>query len=104
MSSLEVSEALSAKGATHPRVSLDDMNAAIAAENYLNAGDAAERCGQPGTAPMFLMTLCFLNIGAVPGCPQRSAASHRPDVPDDALLPDHEKRLRRGRQVGASEP
>ena len=62
MNSLSATEALSAKGATHPRVSLADIEAAIAGENYLNAGDAAERVGQPATAPMHLMTLCFLTM------------------------------------------
>lgn len=62
ISSLDVSEQISARGATHPRVSLADMEAAIEAENYLNAGDAAERVGQPATAPMHLMTLCFLTM------------------------------------------
>lgn len=62
MDSLNASEALSARGATHPRVSLADMNEAIAGENYLNAGDAAERVGQPASAPMHLMTLCFLTM------------------------------------------
>lgn len=60
--SLQASEDLSAKGAVAPRVSLADMNAAIEGENYLNAGDAAERCGQPASAPMHLMTLCFLTM------------------------------------------
>lgn len=60
--SLAVSEALSARGATHPRVSLADMEAAIDTENYLNAGDAAERVGQEASAPMHLMTLCFLTM------------------------------------------
>lgn len=62
MNSLSATEALSAKGATHPRVSLADIEAAIAGENYLNAGDATERVGQPATAPMHLMTLCFLTM------------------------------------------
>ena len=60
--SLQASEELSARGAVAPRVSLDDMNAAIAGENYINAGDAVERVGQPASAPMHLMTLCFLTM------------------------------------------
>jgi hypothetical protein len=60
--SLEASEALSAKGATHPRVSLADMNDAIAGENYINAGAAAEAAGQIASDPMHLMTLCFLTM------------------------------------------
>lgn len=62
MDSLSVTEALSAKGATHPRVSLDDIKAEIAGENYINAGDAAVRCGQPASAGMHLMTVCFLTM------------------------------------------
>jgi hypothetical protein len=62
MDSLEVTEELSAKGATHPRVSLDDIKDAIAGENYLNVGDAVCRCGQDDTAPMHLMTLCLLTM------------------------------------------
>jgi hypothetical protein len=38
------------------------MNAAIEGENYINAGDACERVGQPASAPMHLMTLCFLTM------------------------------------------
>lgn len=60
--SLAASEALSAKGATHPRVSLAEMNDAVACENYLNAGKAAEALGQPASGPMDLMTLCFLTM------------------------------------------
>lgn len=62
MGSLQTSEELSARGATHPRVSLSDMEAAISGENYLNAGAACERLGQPASAPMHLMTLCFLTM------------------------------------------
>jgi hypothetical protein len=60
--SLQASEDLSARGATAPRVSLADMNAAIEGENYINAGDACERVGQSASAPMHLMTLCFLTM------------------------------------------
>jgi len=62
MSSLDVSEALSAKGATHPRVSLADMNDAIASENYINAGAACAQLGQPVPEPLTLMTICFLTM------------------------------------------
>lgn len=58
MDSLQVSEAISARGATHPRVSLDDLNGAIEREEYVNAGEAV---GEGGYAsPLGLMTLCFL--------------------------------------------
>lgn len=61
--SLQASEELSARGATHPRVSLDDLNGAIAREHYINAGAAVDAAGHPtlGEAdPLRLMTLCFL--------------------------------------------
>jgi hypothetical protein len=74
--SLEASEALSAKGATHPRVSLADMNDAIAGENYINAGAAAEAAGQ----------------------------RQRSDAPHDPVLPHDEQRVRGGRQVGPGQP
>lgn len=58
--SLTASEALSAKGATHPRVSLADMNEAIASEHYINAGNAV---GEGLFAsPLGLMTICFLTM------------------------------------------
>lgn len=60
--SLKASEALSAKGATHPRVSLADMEAAIAGENWFVAGDAAAAMGQPTTDSMKLMTLYFITM------------------------------------------
>lgn len=60
--SLEVTEALGARGATHPRVTLDDIKDAISQENYINVGDAVCRCGQDDTAPMHLMTLCLLTM------------------------------------------
>jgi hypothetical protein len=60
--SLTASEALSAKGATHPRVSLVDMNDAIVAENYLNVGEACRAMGQPTPIGLDLMTLCFLTM------------------------------------------
>lgn len=62
MGSLQATEDLSARGATHPRVSLADIEAAISGENYINAGDACERVGQPASAPMHLMTMCFLTM------------------------------------------
>lgn len=62
--SLEASEALSARGAVAPRVSLDDMNAAIASENYINAGNAvlAEEGQLEPLHPLSLMTICFLTM------------------------------------------
>lgn len=58
MDSLKASEALSASGATHPRVALADMEAAIATEHYVNAGNAVGE-GQ-FASPLGLMTICFL--------------------------------------------
>lgn len=62
MDSLSATEALGAKGATHPRISLKQIEDAIGQENYINAGDAAERVGQSASAPMHIMTLCFLTM------------------------------------------
>lgn len=62
--SLKATEALSAKGATHPRVSLDDMKAKIAKEHYVNLGEAVTALDQPITtgSPLLLMTLCALEM------------------------------------------
>lgn len=60
MDSLKISEALGAKGATHPRVSLDDINSAIDAEYYTTAKEA---CGESPVAEYFHLdkfTLCIL--------------------------------------------
>lgn len=61
--SLTASEALSAKGATAPRVSLADMNAAIVSEHYVNAGNAI-RTLEPldFDHPLSLLTMCFLTM------------------------------------------
>lgn len=62
MSSLDVSEALGAKGATHPRVSLSDLNAAIRQEHYFTAGEAVAAMAQPTEpeSPLDLLTICIL--------------------------------------------
>ena len=59
---LNQSEALSAKDATHPRVSLDDMKAKIDCEHYFTAGEAITALGQPTNpnSPTNLLTLCIL--------------------------------------------
>ena len=58
--SLQASEELSARGATAPRVSLDDMNAAVASEHYINAGTAV---GEGRFAsPLGPMTIWFLTM------------------------------------------
>jgi len=63
--SLQATEDLGARGATHPRVSLADIEAAISHENYLNVGKAiaaTDRVGIAVTSPLNLMTLCFLTM------------------------------------------
>lgn len=58
--SLQATEALGAAGATAPRVSLDDIDYAIAAENYFTAGAAAAALEQPSSPALDLLTLCIL--------------------------------------------
>lgn len=60
--SLAAQEALSARGATAPRVSMKDIEDAIVGTNFINVGEAVEKLGQPSSRPMFLMTLCFLTM------------------------------------------
>lgn len=60
--SLQASEELSARGATHPRISLDDINDSVVAENYFTAGEAAEALGQPVLASLHLLTICVLTV------------------------------------------
>lgn len=60
--SLKATEAYSAARATHPRVSLDDMKAKIAAENYFTVGDAARALGQPAMDALDLLTVCVLTM------------------------------------------
>lgn len=61
---LSATEALGAKGATHPRVSLDDMNAKIVREHYFTAGDAVQALSPfPAhelDAQLGLLTICIL--------------------------------------------
>lgn len=45
--SLQATEDLGARGATHPRVSLRDINDAIAGEHYFTAAQAVVALGQP---------------------------------------------------------
>jgi len=63
--SLTATEALSAKGATHPRVSLDDMKAKIAETHYFRAGDAIYGGSVAGLDlskphPLYILTICLL--------------------------------------------
>lgn len=71
-SSLDSAEALSAKGATAPRVSLESLKGKVSDCYFVNAGEAVEARGTdsegvalddhetPDGGPLFLLTLCFL--------------------------------------------
>lgn len=58
--SLQATEDYSAARATHPRVSLDDIKANIAGENYFTAGEALQSLGQPCSPAHDLLTICIL--------------------------------------------
>jgi hypothetical protein len=60
MDSMNASEALSARGATHPRVSLNDLNAAIASEHYATAGEVFLGSDPHPFHPLDLLTICVL--------------------------------------------
>jgi hypothetical protein len=60
--SLQASEALSAKGATHPRVSLADMSAAVASEHYVTLGEVFLGTDPHPYHPLDLMTLCAITL------------------------------------------
>lgn len=60
--SLQATEDFSAKGATHPRVSLNDIKGAIAAENYFLAGQALDALGQPSLESHDLLTICLVTM------------------------------------------
>lgn len=60
--SLQATEDYSAARATHPRVSLQDINDAISGENYFTAGQAANALGQPASPRMNLLTICILTM------------------------------------------
>lgn len=62
---LDADEALSARNATAPRVSVDDLRNGVAEVWYVNAGGAIEMMANgakklPSDHPTHLMTLCFL--------------------------------------------
>ena len=61
-SSLQTTDALGAKGATHPRVALADIEDAIAGENWFTAGDAANALGQPAHESMRLLTIYIVTM------------------------------------------
>ena len=68
MNSLQATEDLGAKGATHPRVSLDDINAAISSEHVFSALDGVdgyyrggyEAQGVQDAAALGRLTICVL--------------------------------------------
>lgn len=60
--SLAASEELSARGATAPRVSLADMNAAIASEHYVTLGEVFLGSEPHPAHPLDLMTLCAITL------------------------------------------
>jgi len=59
---LKQTDDYSAAKSTHPRVSLADMEAKIAAEHYFTAGEAIAALGQPTNpnSPTDLLTICIL--------------------------------------------
>lgn len=60
--SLDQSEALSAKGAFAPRVSVPTIEDQMESVIYINLGDAIERTNQSASASSFLMTLCVITM------------------------------------------
>lgn len=62
MDSLQTTDALGGRGATHPRVSLADIEANIAGENWFTAGDACEALGQPAPEAAKLLTVFILTM------------------------------------------
>lgn len=60
MDSLVVTDAASAAVATHPRVTLDDIKNAIAAQYDFTAGNALHALGCPTSQPLDLLSICIL--------------------------------------------
>lgn len=58
--SLEATEELGGTGATHPRVKLSDIEAAIDAVYYITAGQAL---GLEDDPSLGLLTVCFVKMG-----------------------------------------
>lgn len=58
--SLDKSEALSARGATHPRVTLDDIKNSIGAEYFFTAAQAVNAVGAPAVPALDMLTICIL--------------------------------------------
>ena len=61
---LKATDAYSAAKATHPRVSLADMEGKIDCEHYFTAGEAIAALGQPTdpNSPFDLLTICLLQM------------------------------------------
>lgn len=62
MDSLETTDALGGRGATHPRVSLDDIKNHIADYTCINAGVAIAAIGRTAPEPACLLTLCIMTM------------------------------------------
>lgn len=60
MDSLKVTDEASAAVATHPRVTLADIEAAIMQEHTFTAGAACGALGHPTSEPLELLTICIL--------------------------------------------
>lgn len=59
---LETTETECAAVATAPRVSLDDIKAAIAAEHFFTATDALAAIGHPTDPAFDVLTICLLKM------------------------------------------
>lgn len=58
--SLQATEDLGARGATHPRVSLADINANIGAEYGVNAYAAVEAAGSPAVEELRMLSIYLI--------------------------------------------
>jgi hypothetical protein len=61
---LKATDDYSASKATHPRVSLADMEGKIAKAHYITAGSALDALGHPLTtdSPFLTLTICLLEM------------------------------------------
>jgi hypothetical protein len=62
MNDQELEDIQRSRNLTAPRVTLDDLNANIAGENYFTLGDACEALGQPVPPGASALTLCVLTL------------------------------------------
>lgn len=58
--SLKATEELGAKGATHPRVTLQDIEDNIKAQYFINAYAAVEAAGAPAVEELKMLNICLL--------------------------------------------